>query len=209
MVAGFISANVRAWAQARGYDTWLLRLSSKLPAGGWSTLRKRWWLWFGMGLSGGLAAALWAITLYPEGAETDAPDSPRAGPIGPTTAVQLEKLFSQAPHPCPILVTNAKNTENFANTVRWIVEHGSKCTVRTTFDPPIPSSPRSDQAKPELAKERGIALHWNRDFRFGEEVEYHLRNFGLRLLPTSRQMPPNSEPNLIWIDIGPGSPWAD
>src|SRR5205823_2040063 len=32
---------------------------------GWPEMRRRWWLWLTMGLSGGLAAALWLHTVYP------------------------------------------------------------------------------------------------------------------------------------------------
>jgi hypothetical protein len=89
MITSFISANVSAWAKAKGYDNWLLNLSSKLPrflTAGWPTTRQRWWLWLGLGMSGGLAASLWVITTYPA-------DGPDAGPA--TKPPQAEFVKNQ------------------------------------------------------------------------------------------------------------------
>src|SRR5207249_516371 len=77
-VAGLVSANVGVWAQSRGWDQWLLRFANAIPSwlqdmiAGWPALRQRWWLWLGMGLSGGLALVSWLLPPLETSAATPA-----------------------------------------------------------------------------------------------------------------------------------------
>jgi hypothetical protein len=59
-----INANIRKLAQEKGWDNLLVRLLSVVTAD-WETTRARWWLWFLVGASGGVAAILWYSALYP------------------------------------------------------------------------------------------------------------------------------------------------
>jgi hypothetical protein len=66
-IGGLVSANVRQLAQKRGWDTWLVWLDDQLPRwahimlAAWAPLRQKWWLWFALGLSGGISGALWLV----------------------------------------------------------------------------------------------------------------------------------------------------
>ena len=56
MATGLISANVRKLADKYGWDNFLVRWAERMS---WERLRGLWWLWTILGLSGGVAFALW------------------------------------------------------------------------------------------------------------------------------------------------------
>ena len=66
-----INANIRKLAQEKGWDNLLVRLLSVVTAD-WETTRARWWLWFLVGASGGVAAILWYSALYPPALSAEA-----------------------------------------------------------------------------------------------------------------------------------------
>jgi hypothetical protein len=69
IIGAIISANIRTFLSKRGWDTYLNKLADhpNIAAivercrriAGWGPLRRRWWLWLALGLSGGVAATLW------------------------------------------------------------------------------------------------------------------------------------------------------
>lgn len=80
IITSLIGANIRTVAAKRGWDTVLDKGIAELMAvpivgrvitytrdmiGGWVPLRRRWWLWLFLGLSLGVAASLWTISLLP------------------------------------------------------------------------------------------------------------------------------------------------
>lgn len=70
-IGGLVSANIRVWAQSKGWDTLLLRFAQSLPEWlrpmitGWPALRQRWGLWLAMGISGGIAITMWIGQQHP------------------------------------------------------------------------------------------------------------------------------------------------
>jgi hypothetical protein len=103
IITGLISANVRFFASKRGLDTYLDKLAnhprivSAIRAvidgfnrmiAGWAPLKKRWWLWLALGLSGGLAAALWAPLL----------DARLATPPPISAIVQTHPITTEVPN---------------------------------------------------------------------------------------------------------------
>jgi hypothetical protein len=59
-----IGANIRKLAEEQKWDNLFLRWWASMTAD-WETTRRRWWLWLLLGVSGGLAGALWLISAYP------------------------------------------------------------------------------------------------------------------------------------------------
>jgi hypothetical protein len=69
ITGAIISANIRTFLSKRGWDTYLDQLADHPSIAavvercrriaGWGPLRRRWWLWLALGLSGGVAATLW------------------------------------------------------------------------------------------------------------------------------------------------------
>ena len=88
-VGGLVSANVRAFATRYGWDQWLSRFADLVPSmarqmiAGWEPLKQRWWLWLGMGLSGGLALALTITPDLPKIISTLQNNSSPIAPIVP------------------------------------------------------------------------------------------------------------------------------
>src|ERR1700733_14123878 len=80
VISSLISANVRTAATKRRWDTILdtfidqvaaipvigrLVSSARAMIAGWGPLQRRWWLWLALGLSGGIAISLWAVSFSP------------------------------------------------------------------------------------------------------------------------------------------------
>src|SRR5258708_27069405 len=102
-IAGNVAAaNIKTFLSKRGYDAFLdrwaehpilVRLCSRMIAG-WQPMRKRWWLWLALGLSGGFSTALWVMP----SAEIQSPPqesmqipTPPATPPTPVHAVYNER----------------------------------------------------------------------------------------------------------------------
>src|SRR5689334_12690405 len=78
VITNLVGANIRELARRHGWDTYLARFfeyarehptfaawyGRMMP--GWAVLRQRWWLWGGLGLSGGIAFSLWFVSAQPE-----------------------------------------------------------------------------------------------------------------------------------------------
>ena len=130
---------------------------------------------------------------------------PQTGPFGPIFAVELVAGFKTLPQ-CLLRITSASVTTHFKDALRWILtenQTGGAAGCRIWDEPRLP---KADSSLVQLNSNRGIIIHWNVSFNDGERAANMLQNFGL-LLSASNRMPPDSPSNLIWIDIGPGSPW--
>lgn len=204
MVTGLISANVRQLASVRGWDTILLRLWEFIPQritsmlAGWGPLEKRWGLWLALGLSAGFACALWIVP------ERSPPSGSPNHAVGPTFSIEAAQLFHGLPQPCLIKLTDPSTTD-IGQTIAWVLRYGN-----------IPSGPICDVQPNELesaddsavrpATEPGIVIHWNPDFVPAEKVVAYFSSMGLKMR-VSHRLDQGAPRNLIWIDIGPGSPW--
>jgi hypothetical protein len=143
------------------------------------------------------------------------PSSPWAGPMGPVFALELVATFNRLPKPCLLKITGPDNP--FVATFRWLLTYGvitsgpagsgpfsnSVCEIAPdSVEPPDIDEP--NPVKPTT--EPGIVVHWNENYAPGKDIAKYLDNSTLRV-SVSHRMPKGSPPNLIWIDIGPGSPW--
>jgi hypothetical protein len=79
IITNFIGVNIRTFAQKRSLDTYLDRWAEhprianaagvlvgwcRRMIAGWQPLRRRWWLWLALGLSGGLTISLWMMPYF-------------------------------------------------------------------------------------------------------------------------------------------------
>lgn len=130
------------------------------------------------------------------------PPGPSAGPIGPISAVELVQTFEQLPTPCVVDVTAPSDNENLRGTLAWILQYGAKCQIAGAPSPPNADEPQSSEPNTKP----GLVIHWASNFVEGENVVHFFDSSAFKV-SISHRLPPNSNPHLIWIDIGPGPPW--
>lgn len=130
------------------------------------------------------------------------PAGPEEGPFGPITSVEIATAFRSLRHPCYVMVTAQPSTRVFGDALRWILTQpeGGGCT---SWREP---SPREVGTAPILhTSQGGIVIHYRSSFASARRI---VRQFvGAFNVEISHAMPPTSPENLVWIDIGPGSPW--
>jgi len=208
-IAGsLISHNMRNLAAAKGWDTWFLWVWDHMPTSWqgwlrmWPSLRSWWWLWLSFGLSGGLAIALSLLAGQSDFRTGNANDRP----VGSTTSIQLAQVFHKLPQPCRIKLTDSSKSE-LGGVIRWVVEYGNIptgpiCKLQET-------NPVADADKPRplsLSTEPGITVHWKAVNPQGELIAQFFNSMGA-YVRNSHQLDSDDPDDLIWIDIGPGSPW--
>jgi hypothetical protein len=134
------------------------------------------------------------------------PSNGQGGPLGPIMAVEMVQTFKTVTS-CTISLTAPAEMSSFRDTLRWLltepqIDGGAGCTLWREVSPPSVD----DLPSPKQTSIRGIVIHWNLASRDGERIAHFFDSSGLKI-STSHQMPPHSGSTLIWIDIGPGSPW--
>ncbi len=135
------------------------------------------------------------------------PPGPWAGPIGPIMAIEIVQTFQQLPQPCVVKVTAPSENDNLRSTLNWILEYGAKCEIAPmTLGPPNADEPQSAELQPN--SNSGMIIHWAADYPSGENASHFFDSSTFKV-SISHRLPPNSNPHLIWIDIGPGSPWKN
>jgi hypothetical protein len=128
---------------------------------------------------------------------------PKEGPFGPTFAMGMANAFKdRVPHPCIVNVSGASDTQPFAGALQWIIYNVSGCQQWDNKRRLAPSIDPLTIGHPPP----GITIHWNKANKDGENIPQLFANTGLKL-SSSNQMPDDSPVNLIWLEIGPGSPW--
>jgi len=100
-----------------------------------------------------------------------------------------------------VKITVAKDKPNFKSTVGWLLTEISACEIWGE-GPPIEDDPSS----PESTKERGVVIHWNESNKTGEQVLNYFQMSGY-IVRISHQLPLDSPSSLLWMDVGPGSPF--
>jgi hypothetical protein len=129
--------------------------------------------------------------------------------VGPTFTIQLAHTLESLPKPCLIKLTGPNHTELF-RTIDWVTlyghfEQGTERPICTRqYDEPIPNA--DDPVPPKRAADSEIVVHWNQSNPQAENLSYFLSGIGLNA-KNSHALPVRSPDNLIWIDIGSGSPW--
>jgi hypothetical protein len=146
------------------------------------------------------------------------PASPWGGPIGPIMALELVATFNRLPKPCLLKFTGPAN-DPFVDTIGWLLSNGvitngpsgggpfsgSVCEIASsTIDLPDVDDPNPIK----LTTEPGIVVHWNESYSPGSDIVHYFDSSTLRV-SISHRMPKGSPANLIWIDVGPGSPWKE
>lgn len=130
------------------------------------------------------------------------PASGKEGPFGPIFAVEIVQEFSSI-QPCNLRVTWPKDKEQFGKSLEWILTYGAHCKIK----PKNISLLDADQPKtPDPRKSPGVTVHWNKSFQEGAQVAHWFDASGF-LTFMSNNVFSDDEPDVIWIDIGPGDPW--
>jgi len=129
-----------------------------------------------------------------------------SGPLGPILAAEFMWEFSKLPN-CTVKVTAFDPEKSqLAITFTRLLTYGH--TVRQagrpickvdTADPPPADPVQKNRIK-------GVVIHWNPDYPQGEGVAKWFDESGF-IVGSSYRLPKDSPKNLIWIDIGPESPW--
>jgi hypothetical protein len=134
------------------------------------------------------------------------PAGHHSGPLGPTLAAEFMWEFSKLPN-CTVKVTAFDPEKSqLAITFTWLLMYGHTggqagrpiCKVDTADPPP------ADPVQKNRIK--GVVIHWNPDYPQGEGIAKWFDESGF-IVSSSYQLPKGSPKNLIWVDIGPESPW--
>jgi hypothetical protein len=134
------------------------------------------------------------------------PSSAQGGPVGPIFAAEfVQWLDDHLPKPCVIKVTAPPDSE-LGKTIAWLAQYGGGRGLCTIYQDD--SGPRNidDGEQVVLSAEPGIVIHSKAEFTPAEQIVHFFHSSGFNV-KVSHRMPPRSPANLIWIDIGPGSPW--
>jgi hypothetical protein len=133
------------------------------------------------------------------------PPSSQERPLGSTFSIQLAQTLESLPKPCLIKLTGPHNTELF-RTIDWVIAYGHgdmQPICSRVEDNPIPNA---DEQLPKRAPDGELIVHWNQLNKQVEKLALFFIGVGLKT-SSSHILPPRSPDNLVWIDIGPGSPW--
>jgi len=193
---------VNGWREKRGYPRGKLEPAHLIVAGLVGTL---------LCSAAAIAGLIWqyfnvnsastapTITSTVASPPTDVPAGPHSGPIGPIAALGFWSLLQKVPKPCTIRITSLADNENMRQTLRWIADF-AKCEM---FNETGVKS--IDEHKNEF-QEAGFLIHYEENNKFGEAVAHFFDSMAAKVL-TSHKLPKNAGVDLIWIEIGPGSPW--
>ncbi len=133
---------------------------------------------------------------------------PSGGPLGPIMAAELVQLFKSLSRPCAVMVTSAEEKSSLRNTLAWLLtqpqrDGGAECSSWTNR-----ALPNADDPEPASLPSNvpGIVVHWSDAYKDGERVSQFFDADGMKV-SVSHRMPRNSPSYLVWLDLGPGSPW--
>jgi hypothetical protein len=125
--------------------------------------------------------------------------------VGPTFGSQLAQTLRSLPQPCIVQLTGGSSVPEVEQTIAWVLRYGNVpsgpiCNIQPN------ELPNADEIAVKPTTEPGIVIHWNPDFVPGEKLANFLSSTGLKIR-VSHQLNARAPNNLIWIDIGNGSPW--
>jgi hypothetical protein len=100
------------------------------------------------------------------------------------------------------MITAPEDKIPFREALRWIAVDAG-CSVQNAID-----IQNADDPVPKMRTTPGVTIHWNKNYQQGSQVAHFFDADGLSTY-TSNRMPATSQPELIWIDLGPGNPWKN
>jgi len=124
--------------------------------------------------------------------------------------VGLTQRFEELPKPCRLKISGPRSALKLRDSLIFIDAH--KPTG------PCEIIDNASDAKDELSDvdllatavaNPGITVRWRSGFDAGEKFRDEMLSLGSLIVRSGHKLPPNSPPNLIWIEIGNGSPWKD
>jgi hypothetical protein len=96
----------------------------------------------------------------------------------------------------------ARDKQAFGDTLSWLFRYGANCQMYVDSNPIDVDAPK----QPAEPSGPGMVIRWDQTFSRGEKIAHFFESDGFKVA-VSHRLPDNSLPSLIWIDIGPGSPW--
>lgn len=131
--------------------------------------------------------------------------SARPERLSPTFAIEVVQEFSKLAKPCLVRLRASTETaaQHLRSDLRWILTYGAGCSVDESVQPINVDA----ATEPPPNKSRGLIIRWHEGFEPGAHIARVFDDDGGLVVKISHQMPPTAAANLIWIDIGPGSPW--
>ena len=132
------------------------------------------------------------------------PASAQGGPVGPIFAAQFVQLLDGLPKPCLVKVSAPPKSE-LGRTIAWLAQYGGGNGLCTIYEDDR-GPPNIDEEIVLQTNETGIVIHSHAESVLAKAVAHFFNSSGFNV-KISNRMPPRSPPNLLWIDIGPGSPW--
>lgn len=137
------------------------------------------------------------------------PAAPNSGThiIGTTFSLQLAQMLGRLPKPCNIKLTDQSGGD-LPSVISWVVSYGNPegtaiCSLTGNNSEP----PNADEPTTVMPTSNpGMVVHWDAKFVETQPVVHFFDSCGVKV-SVSHRLPPNTPANLIWIDIGPGSPW--
>jgi len=166
-----------------------------------------------VGVSIGVALALSSVLSNspslaptpPSGSFGFAPLKPPEPHIGETFSIELAQVLSTLPKPCLVKITNPSNTE-LGGLINWVATYGDIPSGTICKSQPDNVLRDADKKYAQPTTEPGMVIHWNASYAGGEKIAHFLDASGVRVR-ISHQLDADAPDNLIWFDIGPGSPW--
>jgi hypothetical protein len=161
-----------------------------------------------------VSGALWTIVYLTYRAAPSAPQGfgfaeatmpPKADPIGSTFSIQLAQLLHGLHQPCLFKITNTSKSE-LGGVIYWVLSYGNIPSGPLCAFLPNNPLPNADIPLIKPTTDPGIIVHWKISNPDGEKVAHFLEAMGANV-HISRQLDGDAPDHLIWIDIGPGSPW--
>jgi hypothetical protein len=125
--------------------------------------------------------------------------------IPPTFATQLAQTLRSLPQPCLIKQTGGSSQPAVEQTISWVLRYGNipEGQICSIYANELPSA---DQQSIKATSEPGIVIHWNPAGVPGDKLANFLSAMGLNVR-VSHRLDKHVPENLIWIDVGNGSPW--
>ena len=129
--------------------------------------------------------------------------SVQGGPFGPIFAFEMIQEFKKLPKPCAVILRTAKDKKAFRDVFVWLLTEGAECTPKEALEPP---NIDASVSYPDMPTTPGMVMCWREGFVFGERIANFFDSGAIKV-SVSHNLPKNSPSNLIWIDVGPGSPF--